>query len=178
METDQQVMLANGKILYFSVYIDGTQVTENRATEAIVLRVRIDNLPGAQYVWRTIGILVLNKNGNENQKAGHTKRKVLQRLLFLIIKQICSNPYISENVCARISCMLVDQPQERDLACLLRSNTFRNCSSCRDMFGPAVERDILDNDTSLHAAEDDGNYEMNDTNDFANIPFFSHTPLI
>lgn len=144
MEVDQNIEPGNGKALYFSLYVDGTQVTQNGATEAIVFRVRIDNLPKAKQVWRTVGLLVRNKNGTSNNEISDKKRQVFQRLLYQIIKPICLNPYILENVYVRISSVLADQPQERDLACLLRSNTFRNCSACRNLFGSCVEREYDD----------------------------------
>ena len=149
MEKDQNVMPVDGKALYFSLYADGTQLTSNRATEAIVFRVRIDNLPDAQHVWRTVGILVRKKNSTETEESGDTKRRVLHRLLFQIIKPLCVNPYILHKVCARMSCMVVDQPMERDLTCLKRANTFRNCTACRNMFGPSVEVDTVGNNADV-----------------------------
>lgn len=160
IENDERFIPINGKPIYFSIYVDGTQITSNRATEAIVFRVRIDNLPKGQQVWRTVGILVRKKYGTESVGISEKKRRVVHRLLFQMIKPLCLNPYIQDGVCARISCLLVDQPQERDLMCLLRANTFRNCSSCRNMFGSSVER--AQEYTGVPENEDDVMHEENE----------------
>lgn len=186
MEHDQNVAPIHGTPLYFSLYVDGTQVAENGATEAIVFRVRLDNLPKAKQVWRTVGFLVRNKDGTKCNERSSEKRQVVQRLLFHIIRPICLNPYIHENVCSRIATIVVDQPQERDLLSLLRSNTFRNCSVCRNMFGPCVERttsgaEFVSMHSNYTSTQNENNDQPGTSNNFeisSQIPFSSPSPAV
>lgn len=159
MEQDTNVAPIDGKVLYFSLYADGTQLSESGTTEATVFRVRIDNLPKASNVWRTIGMIIRKKDGTASEKTIQRKRKLMQRLVFHIINPVATNPYILESTYCRISSLVCDQPQERDLTCLLRSNTFRNCSMCRNMFGACVE---IGHETPLSCASA-GNQHMEET---------------
>lgn len=129
------------RTVFYSLYIDSTILSKSGSQDALIARVRIENLPNAQGVWRTVAILPqLQWSGPHNTETyTNAKQHLFQRSVFCLIKSVSiRNPETEYNLPMRLLTTVTDYPQERDLLslqrCKNRGEMRLNCSSCERNF--------------------------------------------
>lgn len=140
MAKAEQAGNSKKKVLFFSVYFDGKMLAKSGSGDPTVIRVRVDNVKGANTTWHDVGIpptfIDPQGFGKRPSKAAlrEAKLEFFHRFLFMLLEGVSevsvSNADHGTEFRPRLLGFVCDQPQERQFLCLMRGNCQQPCSTC------------------------------------------------
>lgn len=123
--------------VFFSLYSDETLLSNSGSQDAAIIRIRVENVEGANLTRHDIGIPPKLDTGDRaisSARRRQAKLELFHRFLFLILEEIASVNIqrISRDLGFEpvLLGFVTDQPQERVFLCLMRCNCQQDCSFC------------------------------------------------